>query len=320
MAAPRLEPARTGPGPLRIGIVAPAGPVDPARLERGVDWLRGLGCTVTVDPGVFAVHGHLAGTDPARAASLQKALCDPRLDLVLAARGGFGCARLLPLLDYGAIAARRPLLAGYSDLTALQMALLARCGLGSLHAPMAATEMGPGLDDTTAGSLLPFLRHGWNGQVQEWPVAPGQVLVPGRAEGWLAGGNLSVLTSLAGTPWLPDLSGAVLFLEDYGEYPFRVDRHLCQLRNAGLLDRLAGVVLGHFAACEDEDPGKSTFTVEELLEEYLGPLGIPVIRQVPFGHQAPRLTLPVGGRVLLDASRGLLELRAECLASADEIR
>jgi muramoyltetrapeptide carboxypeptidase len=315
-----LEPARTGASPVRIGIVAPAGPVDPARLATGVDWLRGLGCSVTVDPAVLEVHGHLAGTDAARANALQAALCDPDLDLVLAARGGFGCARILPLLDYDRIAARRPLLAGYSDLTALQMALLARCGLASLHSPMAATEMGPALDTTSRESLLVFLTAGWNGQQQDVALGPEDVLVPGRAEGWLAGGNLSVLTSLAGTPYLPDLTGAVMLLEDYGEYPFRVDRHLCQLRNAGLLDRLAGVVLGHFAACEDEDPGKSTFTVDQLLEQYLAPLGIPVFRHIPFGHQAPRLTLPVGGRVLLDSSRGILQLRAECLASADEIR
>lgn len=306
--------------PLSIGIVAPAGPVDPGRLARGVDWLRARGHRVTVDPGILRVHGHLAGTDHERAGSLQRALCDPDLDLVLAARGGFGCARLLALLDYAAIGARRPLLAGYSDLTALQCALLARCGLGSLHCPMAATELGPELDPVSTRSLLPFLDQGWNGQDQVIPLDPDRVVSPGQASGWIAGGNLSVLTSLVGTPYLPDLRGAVLFLEDYGEYPFRVDRHLSQLRNAGLLEGLAAVVLGHLAACEEPDPAKSTFRVEELLADYLGGLGIPVAGGVPFGHQSPRLSLPLGGRAELDTTRGRLTLEARCLASAEENR
>jgi muramoyltetrapeptide carboxypeptidase len=129
-----------------------------------------------------------------------------------------------------------------------------------------------------------------------------------------------VLTSLAGTPFQPDFRGAVLFLEDYGEYPFRVDRHLCQLRNSGMLSGLAAVVLGHLEGCEEPDTGKSTFTVGQLLEQYLLPLEVPVVRGVPFGHRSPRLTLPIGGWATLDTRAGELVLEARCLASAKEIR
>ncbi|MCA9783401.1 MAG: LD-carboxypeptidase [Candidatus Cloacimonetes bacterium] len=310
--------------PPRVGLVAPAGPVKAEALDAGVRWLREQGFEVWLSPGILDVHGHLAGRDESRAAHLQTALCDPRLDIVMAARGGFGCARLLRHLDFEAIGERAPLLVGYSDLTALQLALLARCGLGSLHAPMAASELGAGLDESSAQSLRPFLQHGFVAAArQEIPLDDLRTRVPGNATGFIAGGNLSVLTSLVGTPWFPDLRAAILFLEDYGEYPFRVDRHLCQLRNAGVLEGLAGVVLGHFPECDEPDHEKSTFSLNQLFEQYLDGLGIPVLQGLNFGHRAPRLSLPIGGTARIDGAGGVLVLEPETdgyLASADRIR
>ncbi len=304
----RLQPVRAPRhDPPRITVVAPAGPVDPEALQKGLQALRKEGFEPRAAKGLDARWGHLAGRDEERAHSLQEALLDEDCDLVLAARGGFGCARLLPLLDYEALARRAPTLIGYSDLSALQMALLARCGLPSLHAPMLASEWSRGLDPPSRDSQLAFFQAGLaGGPLQELQLRPDQVLVPGRCEGWLAAANLSVLTSLAGTPWLPDLRGAVLFLEEYGEYPFRLDRHLAQLRNCGALEGLAGIVLGQVFGCEEPDPDKSTFSAEHLLEQYFGDLGLPVLRDFPFGHRPPRLSLPQGGRVVCDTEKSRL--------------
>jgi len=209
---------------------------------------------------------------------------------------------------------------GYSDLTALQAALLRRLGRVSWHAPMVAVELAGALDPLSAAWLdwaleldagpAPPAAAGPRLTVAH-PVAgrpprtlaldPARVLAPGRAEGPLVGGNLSVLASLAGTPWWPDFEGALLLLEDHGEYPFRLDRHLAQLANAGALERVAGVLLGHFPACDEPDPAKSTFRAAELFEQWFGPLGVPVVAGLPVGHATPRIALPIGGRARLEA-------------------
>jgi muramoyltetrapeptide carboxypeptidase len=307
-----------------VEVIAPAGPVAPERLEAGLAWLKERGISLREAPNLRAVHGHLAGTDPQRAAALEAALLRPGIDLAWAARGGFGCARLLARLDWKALQARGDGLAtvvGYSDLTALQTALWTRLGRVSWHGPMVAVELAGELDalsgawldwalelreapatGATRGGPRLTVEHPEPGRpARTLALDPARVLVPGRAEGPLLGGNLSVLTSLAGTPWWPDFEGALLLLEDHGEYPFRLDRHLAQLANAGALERIAGVLLGHFPDCGEPDPAKSTFTLAQLWEHYFGPLGVPVVSGLPVGHAPPRITLPIGGRALLEA-------------------
>lgn len=305
-------------------VVAPAGPVDAERLDAGLARLRGWGFAPVEGRALRSVHGHLAGRDEARAADLQEALAAGDGAPVWAARGGFGCARLLRRLDFAALErgpGSSPRLVGYSDLTALQAALWTERRRASWHAPMVAVELAGELDALSLAWLawaleldgavppaapagaprlrVPHLEPG----LPEAALAldPARVLVPGRAEGPLLGGNLSVLTSLAGTPWFPDFDGALLLLEDHGEYPFRLDRHLAQLANAGVLERISGVLLGHFPACDEPDPAKSTFTAAELFEQWFAPLGVPVVAGLPVGHAAPRIALPVGGRVVLEA-------------------
>lgn len=309
-----------------VDVVAPAGPVDPVRLEAGLARLRGWGFEIREGAALRKVHGHLAGRDHERAADLDAALTRGPETTVWAARGGFGCARLLGRLDWKRFAAQQGAaarLVGYSDLTALQAALWTVLGRTSWHAPMVAVELAGELDPLTASWL------GWALDIDElgpWPdvdavvgprllvphldvdgprailpLDPRGTLVGGRAEGPLLGGNLSVLSSLAGTPWLPDFTGAVLLIEDHGEYPFRLDRHLAQLANAGVFRELAAVLIGHFPNCDEPDPAKSTFRVDELFEQYFAPLGVPVVAGLPVGHAAPRISLPIGGRVHLEA-------------------
>lgn len=321
---------------LRVRVVAPAGPVGPERLEAGLAALRARGCVVSLGHSVRHGWGHLAGSDEERAADLVEALCHPELDLVWAARGGFGGLRLLPLLDWGRLAAcrTRPALVGYSDLTSLQNVLRGRLNWPCWHAPMAATELPDALDPLSAASLAGLLascsaesapdlcavagQGGWRvcgedelagcaarvvlqapGFRQVLGLPAGQVWSAGRAAGPLAGGNLSVLTSLFGA-WDGVAAGSILLLEDHGEYPFRLDRHLAQLRNAGVLASAAGVLLGSFLNCEEPDPDKATFSAEVLLRQYLRPLSVPVLAGLPFGHAAPRLSIPLHGRAVIE--------------------
>jgi len=301
----------SGEGKRHVRVVAPAGPVSIEALEAGLTWLRRQDCEVVEAVHLRGTWGHLAGRDADRAADLMEAFLDPRADLVWAARGGFGCARLLRLLDWERLAevSDPPLLVGYSDLTSLQCALWTRLGWPCLHGPMSATELGGGIDGATLDSLLPFVTHGPAPECAQCiTLSKEQLLAPGLAEGPLLGGNLSVLSSMLGSPWFPDCRGVVLFLEDYGEFPFRVDRHLAQLMNAGVLSEVSAILLGHFPECLEPDPEKSTFSVDELFEQYFAPLGIPVIRGLPFGHAAPRISLPVGGLAVVNTEALRVEL------------
>ena len=292
---------------MKIRIIAPAGPVNEERLLRGMSWLRAQGHELHEGAHLHDCWGHLAGQDEARAADLMEALCDEECQLVWAARGGFGCTRLLSLLDWKRLAAvsRPPLLVGYSDLTAMQLALWQKLRWPSLHAPMLATELGA-LDSMSEASLAPWLR----GQkpISSIDLGEEQVLRAGKAEGLLLGGNFSVLTSLLGSPYFPQEKGLMLFLEDHGEYPFRMDRYLAQLRNAGVLERSSAILLGHFNNCDEPDAQKSTFTLSELFAQYFLSLGIPVIQGLPFGHSEPRLSLPQGAHALLDTQQGFLRV------------
>jgi len=293
----------------RIVITAPAGNLPAGRIEQAVDFLRAQGFEVRADGSEHRQHGYLAGTDTQRAAALLELVRNPEVDIILAARGGYGTARLLPLLPWQEIAAAGKLLLGYSDLTALQNAQLSCAGLASVSAPMAGTELIAMPDEVTWGSLLPFLRHGFApASDQQLTFEPEQVLTPGRGEGVLVGGNLSVFTSLFGTPYLTKPSRFVLLLEEQGEYPFRLDRYFRMLANAGWLAEAQGVLLGHFLDCTEPDPDKATFTAAEIIAEYCGELSCPVIQNLPYGHTAPRLSLPIGGLVRIDSDAGCIEV------------
>jgi muramoyltetrapeptide carboxypeptidase len=287
----RLQPLSPGG---RIRLIAPAGSFPVDDFERGVERLRER-YQVSFDPDILARDGYFAGSDARREAELRAAIEDPAIDAIVAVRGGFGAARLLPALDPARLAAQPKLLVGFSDISALH-ALWARAGLGSIHGSMVAAL---GRSDTV--------------RIARWQRAVEGVLPPqlnglrtiarGRGRGPLLGGNLAVLTSLIGTPFLPELGGCVLFLEDVGERPYRVDRMLTTWAQAGVLQRPAAIALGAFSDC---GPGPDGVTVEQVLDDRLGSLGIPVVAGVPAGHLDDNLELPFGAEVVLDADAGTL--------------
>ena len=277
-----------------VRVIAPASPFPPGDFERGVARLAER-YRVTYRDDILARRGYLAGDDPRRLAELEEALADPDVDAIVAARGGFGVTRLLPFVLPENVRAANKLLVGFSDLTGLH-ALFARAGLRSIHGPMVCA---------LGRAEAPEVER-WIATVEGAPHPPlgGLACVAsGAAEGPLLGGNLALLAALAGTPHAPPIDGAILFLEDVGEAPYRVDRMLTTLREAGWLARVAAIALGGFTSCNPRDDG---VTVEEVLADRLGDLGVPVVSGVPAGHGRENLALPLGAPVRLDATEGTL--------------
>ena len=290
--------ATLAPGAL-IGVIAPAGPVAAQQLPAVQTFYAAWGYRVRLFPGCHADTGYLAGPDALRLADLHAALADDEVAALHCLRGGYGAMRLLDGIDVDLLRRHPKLLIGYSDITALH-ALWARHGLPSLHAPMPASDLvKPGREDDAA-ALLHVLRHGLRaGDVLAPTLDATELRVGGQAAGLLIGGNLSLVAALLGTPWAWEARGAILFLEDINEEPYRVDRLLTQLRLAGVLDAAAGFVLGSFT--EEASP-------TPLLREMLVPLAKPLLAGWPSGHGTPNRPLPLGLRVRLDATAGRLTL------------
>jgi muramoyltetrapeptide carboxypeptidase len=299
------------PPPLRkgdtIGLVAPASPVPAETVRAAAANLERRGFTVKVAPGSEARRGYLAGTDAARAEALNGFLRDPSVKAVLCLRGGFGSPRILDRVDYDAIRRDPKVIIGYSDITALLLAVQRRAGVVTFHGPMGG-EWAPGRGITPYSEKYFWdafadrspLFTDWGGERAHGMKEP-TALAGGSAEGILTGGNLSVLCSLLGTPYEIDTRDSILFLEDVSERPFRIDRMLNQLRLAGKLGQARGILLGAFTNCEDPNPS-SSLSLGEVFTDYFATLGVPVLADYPAGHTADQATLPIGIRVRLDAT------------------
>ena len=308
-AAPsRLEPGN------RVALVAPAGPLlEHDDLMRAEELCRALGLEPVLGRHAAAHHGYFAGTDAERLADLNGALADPGIDALWCIRGGFGVSRILADVDFDAFAARPKPVVGYSDITALLLALYHRTGAVTFHGPVARKAMTP---FTRSHFERILMRAAPAGMLDRLPAPPGvlvpadhriSALVPGRAEGRLLGGNLSLLQCLIGTPFMPDLRGAILFLEDVGEEVYRVDRMLSHFRLAGLLDGLAGIVIGRFTEMGRRG-ADGAMGFDQVLHDYFDRLGIPAAFGFPIGHVDDQWTIPIGVTARLDADRGTLEL------------
>ncbi|MGW1611610.1 S66 peptidase family protein [Streptomyces sp. NPDC002285] len=299
---PLLRPSRLAPG-ARVAVVAPSGPVPAERLRAGLDVLRGWGLDPVVAPHVLDRHeelAYLAGADADRAADLQTAWCDPAVDAVLCARGGYGAQRLVDLLDWEAMRAAGPkVFVGFSDVTALHEAFANRLGLVTLHGPMAA-----GVDFIKNTRAQDHLRATlFEPDSVRTIASTGSALIPGRARGVTLGGCLSLLAAEIGTPYArTSAPGGLLCLEDVGEETYRLDRYLTQLLRAGLFDGVRGVLLGSWQECEPYE------RVRALLLDRLGGLGVPVVEEFGFGHGEGALTIPLGVGAELDAGAGTLTL------------
>jgi muramoyltetrapeptide carboxypeptidase len=303
---PRLRPGDT------LALVNPSGAIyERAPYEVATESLQALGFKVREAPNLRARRGHLAGTDAQRASDVNAMFADPGVHGILALTGGSGGNRILPLLDYEAIRRTPKFLGGFSDTTALINAVQARTGLVTFHGPVGVSEWNP------------FSVEHWRGAVMDAqaltlrnPVDKDDNLVPrsgrittlrgGKAQGHLVGGNLAVLTSMAGSPYWPAFDGAILVLEDINEYIYRVDRMLSTLKISGALDRVAGVVLGAFTKCEPGEGNYGTLTLDEVFDDYFKPLNVPVYSGALFGHIKRKFTLPLGLPVEVDADAGTM--------------
>ena len=285
------------PGDL-IGVVAPGAAVEAAVVEAGVRVLEQAGFRVRVGANVGKQAGYLAGHDAERLADLEAMFADRGVRAVIAARGGYGCGRLLPHLDVE-IARRQPkVLVGYSDVTFLLTQLVQRAGLVAFHGPMVADLA---TNSTGAEALLRLLsgdRTGWNLRARE-------IVQPGTGEGVIVGGCLSILVAGLGTPYAVETKGRLLFLEDVNEKPYRIDRMLTQLRQAGKLDGVAGVLFGDMTGCGHAG---DAVTVRDVIREAFASARYPVVFGLPTGHGGGTATLPLGVRARLAGERlNLLE-------------
>jgi muramoyltetrapeptide carboxypeptidase len=295
------KPSRLRPGD-PVGVVAPSGAVDGERLAAGVRVLEGLGWQVVIGAAVLSRRAYLAGTDEERRADLQRMIDDPSVRAIFCARGGYGSQRVVPSLDLAPLVRAPKPIVGFSDATALLSAVVT-AGVACFHGPMVAVDVARGL----APPSLEHLTRTLSDPGYLWDMAVPVPIRPGTATGRLVGGNLSVLVTTLGTPWALDTEGAILFLEDVHEWPYRLDRLLTQLRQAGRLDRVAGVVFGTMATCR----GDAGLGPLEVVQDFFADAPYPVGFGVVSGHaDAPsdieNLALPLGVTVSLDVDRGRL--------------
>ncbi|MFI5741183.1 LD-carboxypeptidase [Streptomyces anulatus] len=295
-AAALARPPRLRSGS-RVAVVAPSGPVPADRLEEGLAFLRDWGLEPVVGSHVRTVHpelDYLGGSDAGRAEDLERAWCDPSVEAVLCARGGYGAHRMVDLVDWAAVRAAGPkVFVGYSDITVLHEAFALRAGFSTLHGPMVATETflkdAPTREHLRATLFEPET-------VRTLGLESAGALVPGRARGVLYGGCVSLLAADTGTPGgRAHARGGLLVIEDTGEEPYRLDGILTRLLRSGALDGVAGVACGSWQECGPYEK------IRAVLADRLGPLGIPVVEELGFGHGPTALTIPLGVPATLDA-------------------
>lgn len=313
-AAPRarLLPPALGKGDT-VALVSPSSATDdPFNLQLAQEAMQALGFKVKTGEHYGNRYGHLAGTDAGRAGDLNAMFADRQVKAIICLRGGSGAARLLPLLDYDLIRRNPKVLLGYSDVTALLNAIHAQTGLVTFHGPMATGSW-------NRFNVEQFQRLFFQRELMQYrnTADAGDELVQrknrtvtitgGKARGELVGGNLTVLTALAGSRYLPDFDGKILFLEDVSEAPYRIDRMFSTLRLMGALERIAGLVFGECTDCNPGD-GYGSLNLAQIFDDYLRPLKIPAYRGAMIGHIREQFIVPVGGKVEMDADAGTFRM------------
>jgi muramoyltetrapeptide carboxypeptidase len=298
-----------------VALIAPASaPEDPQAIDRSIALLERKGFNVKLGRNARKRLGYLAGTDRERAGDLMAAFADRGLKGIYCLRGGYGTARLLPMLDYNVIRTNPKVFVGFSDITSLHCAFVSKANLLTFHGPMVASYLikkdfprysREKLFDLITKPVAPgSIRRGYTDQTVK-------ILRRGSAKGQLIGGNLSVLCALIGTPYEPEFRGRIIYLEELEEKPYRIDRMLTHLANAGVFEKVAGVAMGVCIDCEDPKANRAKGfrqSLEDVLRDRLGRLGVPVVVGLPFGHGPHNAALPVGGQAVLDAEKGDLIL------------
>ena len=283
-----------------IGIVAPSSGMNRDEIDSGDAILRANGISTKLGSNVYAVNGYLAGTDQQRADDINRMFQDDSVKMIICTRGGYGTARILGKLDYDMIAKHPKPLIGFSDITALLNVLGERCNIPVIHGPMLRSLTRSYMNSEYT---LTHFFAGLNGKViaGELPMPKGKKLsavIPGKAEGVIRGGNLTVIASLVGTPYELQGDGALLLLEEVGESPYRIDRMLNQLWQSGLLMRVNGILLGDFIDCEDDGQN-----LARVLKRYAKLSGKPVIQGMPAGHGKDNMYIPFGVHAVMNARK-----------------
>lgn len=308
-----IKPPRLRPGDL-VGLIAPGGVVDDALIEKCVKNLEAFGMRVKVSANIRAARGGYAGTVAQRVDDLHAMFLDRDIKAIWAARGGSGCIHLLPKINYSLIRNHPKILIGYSDITALLLAIYRYAGLITFHGPVASSTF----SDYSAAHLKALLmepqpsfeikmsaRNAEKALLE--PQFARRTMREGMATGRLLGGNLSVLSAMVGTPYAAELSGGLLFLEEIGEPPYRIDRMLTQLSQSGALKNIAGAMLGVFQKAVATD-GEASLTLSEVLDDHFAQLKTPSVYGFSFGHIAQQFTIPIGVRARLDTANATLTL------------
>ena len=283
----------------RIGIIAPAGSVQREEIEPGVEAIKREGFEVEFAPNLFETNGYLAGDPKRRAQDLIAFFGRSDIDAIFCARGGFGSIQLLPYLTAD-LQATPKIFVGYSDITILLNWLRQFCGIVTFHAPMVAMDIARGLSERAKAHFWPLL----SGKMPRVNLKLGEIIRPGKAEAEMMGGCLSLLVSTLGTPYEIDTRGKLLFMEDVGEKPYRVERMLTHLRMAGKLNSPAGILFGDFTNIGDAGPRG----IREVIVDILGDASYPVVMGMKAGHGEENLALPFGTRIALDGDNATLEL------------
>jgi len=306
-----IKPKRLREG-ATIALIAPSSPPSEEKLAKGIANLTQFGYKIVEGKSLRAQYGYLAGTNTERLADLHWAFQDPKIEAVWCIRGGYGAARLLPDIDYDLIRRNPKPLIGYSDVTALHIAIHQRTGLVTFHGPVAASDYPEDtllhfhsiLTKPVSSYEIAALAHGAEPESNEYqPFA----ISPGHASGKLTGGNLALLSSMAGTAFAPLFKKKIVFIEDAGEQPYRLDRMFTQLLQATDLAQAAGIALGVFNDCQPK-PGSPSLSLPDALLDRLGGLGMPVVYGMPFGHVAHQATFPYGIEAKLDSDNMLLTI------------
>jgi muramoyltetrapeptide carboxypeptidase len=296
-----------------LGVIAPASALSEKTITRAVENLTSLGFKVKLGKNVREQKGYLAGTDEQRLADLHWAFSDPEVDAVWCIRGGYGVTRILPKVDFKLIKKNPKIFIGYSDITALHVAIHQKTGLVTFHGPVGTSDYTeftkPNVWNLLTNPTPQYkLVHSEENLKKESNLFKPEVITAGKCRGQLIGGNLSLLSAMDGTPFaLGNLKGKILFMEDIDERPYRVDRMLTQMLQSHDFTKLAGIALGVFEGCNPK-PEENSMSLIECLKDRLGNLGIPVIYGLSFGHISNQYTLPVGIEAEMDTATGTLTL------------
>lgn len=296
-----IIPAPLKPGDT-IGLITPSSPMPEGRLELGIQYLEQKGFKTKVGRYVHEASRFLAGSDQERAQDVMDFFCDPDIHAIMATGGGYGSQRILPFLDTQKIKSNPKWLVGFSDTTALQLGLLSQAGIASCTGFTFRDLERPILDPLIEKTLMNCLTD------QDFEINEGVTVVPGVAQGPLIGGNLDCLCALIGTPYQPNFKKSILLIEEVWAEPYKIDSMLSQLDLSGIFHDVAGLIWGSFEQCDAHHFSDRDGTVDDIISEWSQRIGIPCIKDFPYGHQNRRYVLPLGKDVLLDAENVMLKI------------